>query len=49
MLLFVVRKAFQESLCFRPFELVFERSVGGPDSGRYALDLNYFVFNLIDA
>ena len=30
MLLFVVREAFQESLCFSPFELIFELSVGGP-------------------
>jgi hypothetical protein len=30
MLLFAVREAFQESLGFSPFELVFGHSVGGP-------------------
>jgi hypothetical protein len=30
MLLFTVRDAFQESLGFSPFELVFGHSVGGP-------------------
>jgi hypothetical protein len=30
MLLFVVREAFQESLGFSPFELVFGHFVGGP-------------------
>jgi hypothetical protein len=30
MLLLAVREAFQESLCFIPFELVFGHSMGGP-------------------
>jgi hypothetical protein len=30
MLLLTVREAFQESLCFIPFELVFGHSMGGP-------------------
>ena len=30
MLRFAVREAFQESLGFSPFELIFEHSVGGP-------------------
>ena len=29
-LLFVVREAFQESLCFISFEIVFGHAVGGP-------------------